>query len=217
MGREQKGTAGYADPKYWSLSVCKKEMDIYSAGLVLYFLYTDRHHFSGNDQITEYMKAEDYAYTLKDMPGIEEEIQRIIAKMIAREECRYHDIEEVIKDMENYLKRQGMSIAFPEMMIEEKKERGIRFSYKVGDVKYSPYIQNYRFVPIEFGTKQERSQNGADSAHILSFYRMNDKIKAVILHEDCHPVKIGSEEEVSEGDQYVYAGTSIQVMQIRKS
>ncbi len=217
MGREQKGTAGYADPKYWSLSVCKKEMDIYSAGLVLYFLYTDRHHFSGNDQITEYMKAEDYAYTLKDMPGIEEEIQRIIAKMIAREECRYHDIEEVIKDMENYLKRQGMSIAFPEMMIEEKKERGIRFSYKVGDVKYSPYIQNYRFVPIEFGTKQERSQNGADSAHILSFYRMNDKIKAVILHEDCQPVKIGSEEEVSEGDQYVYAGTSIQVMQIRKS
>lgn len=217
MGREQKGTPGYAEPKYWSLSVCKKEMDIYSAGLVLYFLYTGRHHFYGNEEITEYMKGGEYAYSLKDMPGIDEELKAIIAKMIAREEFRYHDIEEVIKDMEHYLKKQGMSITLPEMMTEEKKERGIRFSYRVGDVKYSPYVQNYRFVPIEFGTKQERSQNGTDSAHILSFYRMNNKIKAIVLHKDCHPVKIGSEEEVSEGDLYTYAGTNIQVMQIKKN
>ena len=119
--------------------------------------------------------------------------------------------------MENYLKRQGYSIDFPEMMPQEKGERSIRFSYRVGDVKYSPYIHNYRFVSIEFGTKQERSQNGADSAHILSFYRMNQKIKAIVLHKDCHPVKVSSEEEVSEGDLYTYAGTSIQVIQIKRN
>ena len=69
--REQKGTPGYADPKYWNSYFCQKEMDIYSAGLVLYFLYTGRHHFYGNEEIQRYMIGDDYAYTLKEMPGVD--------------------------------------------------------------------------------------------------------------------------------------------------
>ena len=67
-------------------------MDIYSAGLVLYFIYTGKHHFYGNDEIKNYMIGDDYAYQLKEMPGIDDRLSRIIAKMIAREEERYGSI-----------------------------------------------------------------------------------------------------------------------------
>lgn len=216
LRREQKGTPGYADPRYWNSYICRKEMDIYSAGLVLYFLYTGRHHFYGNEELQRYMVGDDYAYELKDMPGIDEPLKRIIAKMIAREEERYGDIREVIADMEAYLKEIGRMPKLPELLREENTRDTIRFSYKVGDVKYSPYVKNYRFIPIEFGRKQERSQNGRMSGHILSFYRMGDEIKSVILQEDCRIIKEKEPGRVCEGDLYSYAGTPIEVLQIKK-
>ena len=216
LRREQKGTPGYADPRYWNSYICRKEMDIYSAGLVLYFLYTGRHHFYGNEELQRYMVGDDYAYELKDMPGIDEPLKRIIAKMIAREEERYGDIREVIADMEAYLKEIGRMPKLPELLREENTRDTIRFSYKVGDVKYSPYVKNYRFIPIEFGRKQERSQNGRMSGHILSFYRVGDELRSVILQEDCHKIKEKERGRVREGDIYSYAGTEIEVLQIKK-
>ena len=214
--REQKGTPGYADPRYWNSYICRREMDIYSAGLVLYFLYTGRHHFYGNEELQRYMVGDDYAYTLKEMPGIDERLVRIIARMIAREEERYSDIREVIADMERYLSAAGRKPELPELLREKEGGDTIRFSYKVGDVKYSPYLKDYRFVPIEYGRRQERSQNGKMSGHILSFYRTGDKIRAVILHEDCHRVVEKEEGCVSEGDIFSYMGTNIEVLQIKK-
>ena len=216
LRREQKGTPGYADPRYWNSYICRKEMDIYSAGLVLYFLYTGRHHFYGNEELQRYMVGDDYAYELKDIPGIDEPLKRIIAKMIAREEERYGDIREVIADMEAYLKEIGRMPKLPELLREENTRDTIRFSYKVGDVKYSPYVKNYRFIPIEFGRKQERSQNGRMSGHILSFYRVGDEMRSVILQEDCHKIKEKERGRVREGDIYSYAGTEIEVLQIKK-
>ena len=216
LRREQKGTPGYADPRYWNSYICRKEMDIYSAGLVLYFLYTGRHHFYGNEELQRYMVGDDYAYELKDMPGIDEPLKRIIAKMIAREEERYGDIREVIADMEAYLKEIGRMPKLPELLREENTRDTIRFSYKVGDVKYSTYVKNYRFIPIEFGRKQERSQNGRMSGHILSFYRVGDEMRSVILQEDCHKIKEKERGRVREGDIYSYAGTEIEVLQIKK-
>lgn len=216
LRREQKGTPGYADPRYWNSYVCQKEMDIYSAGLVLYFLYTGNHHFYGNEELQRYMVGDDYAYQLKEMPGIDERLTRIVAKMIAREEERYTDIRDVIADMEAYLKSVGRMPELPELLKEEESRDTIRFSYKVGDVKYSPYMKKYRFVPIEFGRKQERSQNGKMSGHILSFYRIENEIKAVVLHEDCHKVVEKNPNHVSEGDIFSYVGTNIEVLQIKR-
>lgn len=216
LRREQKGTPGYADPRYWNSYICRKEMDIYSAGLVLYFLYTGRHHFHGNEELQRYMLGDDYAYELKEMPGIDEKLVAIIAKMIAREEDRYKDIRQVIADLEQYLTSVGRLPQLPELLREEETKDTIRLSYQVGEIKYSPYMKNYRFVPIDFGRKQERSQNGRMSGHILSFYRLNNRIKAVILHEDCHIVREKNPEWVSEGDMYSYAGTNIEILQIKR-
>ena len=162
------------------------------------------------------MIGDDYAYQLKEMPGIDERLSSIIAKMIAREDERYTSIKEVIRDMQNYLMSVRKMPDLPELLAQPAEEKTIRFSYRIGDVKYSPYIKNYRFIPIEFGTKQERSQNGRMSGHILSFYRMGDKIKAIILHEDCHVIRRQREEEVCEGDLFTYAGTNIEILQIKR-
>lgn len=216
LRREQKGTPGYADPHYWNSYICRPAMDIYSAGLVLYFIYTGKHHFYGSEEIKNYMIGDDYAYRLKEMPGIDERLSAIIAKMIAREEERYQDIREVIRDMRHYLLSVGKMPELPELLEPPQKQDTIRFSYRIGDVKYSPYLKNYRFVPIEFGTRQERSQNGKLSGHILSFYRMERKIKALTLHPDCHAVRQLRPGEVSEGDLFVYAGTEIEVLKIKR-
>lgn len=216
LRREQKGTPGYADPRYWNSYICRPEMDIYSAGLVLYFIYTGKHHFYGNDEIKNYMIGDDYAYQLKEMPGIDDRLSRIIAKMIAREEERYGSIKEVIQDMKEYLMSVRKLPELPEFLEQPQEQKTIRFSYRIGDVKYSPYMKNYRFIPIEFGTKQERSQNGRMSGHILSFYRMDDKVKALILHEDCHIIRKQKEKEVCEGDIFAYAGTNIEILQIKR-
>ena len=216
LRREQKGTPGYADPRYWNSYICHPEMDIYSAGLVLYFIYTGKHHFYGSEEIKNYMIGDDYAYQLKEMPGIDERLSRIIAKMIAREEERYGSIKEVIQDMTAYLTSVRKLPELPELLTQSQEEKTIRFSYRIGDVKYSPYMKNYRFIPIEFGTKQERSQNGRMSGHILSFYRMDDKIKVILLHEDCHIIKQQREGEVCAGDVFTYAGTNIEILQIKR-
>lgn len=214
--REQKGTPGYADPRYWNSYICRRELDIYSAGLVLYYLYTGKHHFYGNEELQRYMLGDEYAYELKEMPGIDERLSAIIGKMIAREEERYRDIREVIADMEQYLSSIGKLPRLPERLIMEEDQDTIRLSYKVGDVKYSPYVKNYRFVPIEFGKKQERSQNGRMSGHILSFYRVGNDMKALIFHEDCHRLVEKAPGILSEGDMFSYAGTIIEILQIKK-
>ena len=216
LRREQKGTPGFADPRYWYSYICSPETDINSACLVLYFIYTGKHHFYGNDEIKNYMIGDDYAYQLKEMPGIDDRLSRIIAKMIAREEERYGSIKEVIQDMKEYLMSVRKLPELPEFLEQPQEQKTIRFSYRIGDVKYSPYMKNYRFIPIEFGTKQERSQNGRMSGHILSFYRMDDKVKALILHEDCHIIRKQKEKEVCEGDIFTYAGTNIEILQIKR-
>lgn len=116
LRREQKGTPGYADPRYWNSYICHPEMDIYSAGLVLYFIYTGKHHFYGSEEIKNYMIGDDYAYQLKEMPGIDERLSRIIAKMIAREEERYGSIKEVIQDMTAYLTSVRKLPELPELL-----------------------------------------------------------------------------------------------------
>lgn len=214
--REQKGTPGYADPRYWNSYICRKEMDIYSAGLVLYFLYTGKHHFYGNAEIQRYMVGDDYAYQLKEMPGLDNRLYEIIAKMIAREEERYQNIREVITDMEEYLSQIGAMPALPERLKPGTEEDVIRFSYRVGDIRYSPYVRDNRFIPIEYGRKQERSQNGRLSAHILSFYRVGDEMKVLLLHEDCRRIEGEPGDVVHEGDCFSYGGTRIEVLKIRK-
>ncbi len=73
------------------------------------------------------MVGDDYAYELKEMPGIDERLVRIIARMIAREEERYSDIREVIADMENYLKSAGRMPELPELLKEKENGDTIRF------------------------------------------------------------------------------------------
>lgn len=215
LRREQKGTPGYADPGYWNSYVCRPEMDIYSAGLVLYFIYTGKHHFFGAEEINRYMEDPDYAYTLKDMPGIDPALTGILAKMIAPEQDRYHSIEPVIRDMETYLEQEGRLPDFPEQLESESQRDTIRLTYRVGDIKYSPYIRNYRFVPIYYGTRQERSKNGPYSGHILSFYRVDDQVRVLLLHEDCRAVSLQRDSQVTEGDKFLYHDTEIEVLQIR--
>lgn len=214
--REQKGTPGYADPKYWNSYICRKEMDIYSAGLVLYFIYTGRHHFYGNEDIQRYMVGDDYAYHLKEMQGVDQPLCEIVAKMIAREGERYTDIGEAIRDMKRYLSGKEELPALTDRLCDEEKQTLLRFSYRVGDVKYSPYIKNYHFLPIDFGKKQERSKNGPASAHILSFYRIGSRMKVMILHEDCRRINGEDRDYVEEGDQFFYAGTVIEILRIRQ-
>ncbi len=211
---EQKGTPGYADPKYWNSYICRQEMDIYSAGLVLYFIYTGHHHFHGSGEINRYMVGDDYAYRLKEMPGVEEGIVKIISRMIAPEKDRYSHVREIIRDLTACLDRSGCLPEIPELLGDESSDE-IRFSYRVGEVKYSHYLKDYRFVPIEYGTRQERSRNGVLSGKIMAFYRIGKRIHSVLLHEDCHPILVRKPEEVSEGDLYTYGGTGIEVLGIR--
>lgn len=102
--REQKGTPGYAEPKSWNRYSCNKQMDIYSTGLLMYFIFMEQHHFYGQEEITRYLQADEYAYRLKDTKNMDQKLRRIIQKMIAREEERYQSIEEVIRDYTEYLK-----------------------------------------------------------------------------------------------------------------
>lgn len=215
--REQKGTLGYAEPKSWNSYAAKKQMDIYSAGLVFYFIYMEKHHFSGQDEITRYLLADDYAYTLKDTGDMDFELRAILQKMIAREEERYERIEDIIYDFVHYLRKVDRYPKIPELMMEEPSDQ-MRLYYRIGPITYSPVLKNYRFVPIEFGRKQLRSKNGAFSSHILSFYRMGNVIKAVILNPECEKIVSQAEdyEVISEGDKFVYADTEIEILKIKE-
>jgi serine/threonine protein kinase len=215
--REQKGTLGYAEPKSWNSYAAKKEMDIYSAGLVFYFIYMEKHHFSGQDEITRYLLADDYAYTLKDTGNMDRELRTILQKMIAKEGERYERIEDVIFDFVHYLRIHHAYPVIPELMMEEPSDL-IRLYYRVGPITYSPVLKRDRFVPIEFGRKQIRSKNGADSSHILSFYRTGEQLKAIILNPECKKVVSCEKDEeiLSEGDQFLYAGTEIEILKIKE-
>ncbi len=213
--RQQKGTPGYADPAYWNSYVCDRGMDIYSAGLVLFFLYTGRHHFHGSEEINRYMVGDDYAYTLKEMPGISPGIREIISKMIARPENRYEDIRDVVKDFEECLKKDLALPDLPELFSDRAGEDVIRFSYRIGDITYRPYVRNYRFIPVIFGQKQERSRNGKASGHILSFYRVDGLMKVLITNENCQILSMGDREVLGEGDCFLYEGVKIEILKIR--
>lgn len=215
MGREQKGTAGYADPAYWSSSICKKEMDIYSAGLVLYYLYTGRHHFYGNEEIQHYMQADSYAYTLKAMRGIDPQLSDIIARMITFEKDRYHEIEDVLSDFRDYLFKAGITISLPELAQTEHKDPELRLSYKVDGIKYVHYLKNYRFVPVIPGRKQARSYEGKLDSHVMSFYRMDDVVKIIVLNNQCQTLQVKVPGIASAGDTYMYAGIQIEITGIR--
>ena len=95
------------------------------------------------------MIGDDYAYQLKEMPGIDERLSRIIAKMIAREEERYGSIKEVIQDMTAYLTSVRKLPELPELLTQSQEEKTIRFSYRIGDVKYSPYTVSYTHLAME--------------------------------------------------------------------
>ena len=78
------------------------------------------------------MVGDDYAYQLKEMPGIDERLVHIIARMIAREEERYSDIREVIADMEGYLRSVGRLPELPELLREKDMGGHHPFSTKWG-------------------------------------------------------------------------------------
>ena len=42
----------------------------------------EKHHFSGQDEYTHYLMANDYAYTLKDTGSMDVELRNILQKMI---------------------------------------------------------------------------------------------------------------------------------------
>lgn len=216
--REQKGTLGYAEPRSWNSYRADKKMDIYSAGLVLYFIYMERHHFSGQEEITHYLMADDYAYTLKDTGEMDLELRAILQKMIAREENRYEHIKDVIRDFVHYLNQKGCCPEIPELMMELPSD-GMRLYYRMDNVIYNPVLKNYRFLPIEYGKKQLRSKNGVFTSHILSFYRIGKEIKAIILDERC--VKTVSQEENQErirvGDIFTYSDTEIEILKIEEA
>ena len=215
--REQKGTLGYAEPKSWNSYRADKKMDIYSAGLVFYFIYMEKHHFSGQDEYTHYLMANDYAYTLKDTGTMDKELRAILQKMIAREEDRYDNIADVIRDFVHYLNQKGYFIEIPELMMPMPSD-GIRIYYRMDSVIYNPVLKNYRFLPIEYGRKQLRSKNGLLTSHILSFYRVDQEIKVVILDERCK--KTVSMDENTEilcaGDKFEYADTEIEILKIEE-
>lgn len=213
MQRKQRGTPGYAEPQAWNSHECTPLMDIYSLGLVFYFLYMEKHHFYGRKEIEAYLIGDEYSYTLKDTAGLPGEIRAILQKMIARREERYQTIEEVIDDFSAYLKKEGYDWMLKELLVEEPSEK-MQFSYKMGCIKYSPMVKNYHFVPICIGSKQERSKNGVLNAHILSFYRVNDKMKYAILDESCRKIGDSTVDEVKVGDKFVYGSIETTVTKI---
>lgn len=215
--REQKGTPGYAEPKYWNSYRADKRMDIYSAGLLFYFIYMEKHHFSGQDEISHYLMAGSYAYTLKPTPGLPEELRNILSKMIAREEERYGDIREVIRDFIRYLRKYDCCPEIPELMMEEPAG-SVKVFFRLGPAIYSPVIRNSHFYPVEIGSKQLRSKNGVLTSHILSFYNIENQVKAVILDDRCQKILSRDEnpEILSEGDQFVYADTMLEIMKIEE-
>ncbi len=212
--QEQKGTLGYVDPRYWNSYICTRQMDIYSAGLVLYFLYTGKHHFYGNEEIERYMTGDDYAYCLKEMRGESAVVAPILQKMIAPEEERYENIDAVIHDMESCLTKQGEYPYIPEIFGREAEGSTIRLIYQVGNIRYSLHLKDYHFVPIDFGRRQKRSRNGENSGHILSFYRVGESIRVMILSSDCQVVSCENPEDLKEGDTFFYDGVPICIVRI---
>jgi len=215
--REQKGTLGYAEPKSWNSYHADIKMDIYSAGLLFYFIYMEKHHFSGQDEITSYLLAGDYSYTLKPTPGLDEELRRIIAKMMAREEERYADIRTVIRDFVRYLKNNRCYPDIPELMMEEAG-KSVRIYYRIGSVIYSPVLKEGHFYPIEFGSRQLRSRNGILTSHIVSFYYMENQVKNIILDERCKKsVSLLEDENIlNAGDQFTYADIKLEILKIEE-
>lgn len=213
MQRKQRGTPGYAEPQAWNSHECTPLMDIYSLGLVFYFLYMEKHHFYGRKEIEAYLIGDEYSYTLKDTAGLPGEIRVILQKMIAKREERYQTIDEVIDDFRTYLKKEEYSEMLEELLTEEPSEK-MQFSYKMGCIKYSPMVKNYHFVPICIGSKQERSKNGVLNAHILSFYRVNDKMKYAILDESCRKMGDSRANEVKVGDKFVYGSIETTITKV---
>lgn len=211
--RKQRGTPGYAEPQAWNSHECTPLMDIYSLGLVFYFLYMEKHHFYGRKEIETYLIGDDYSYTLKDTPGLPEEIRKILQKMIARREERYQTIDEVMSDFCAYFKKEGYLWTLDELLVEQPSEK-MQFSYKMGCIKYSPMVKNYHFVPICIGSKQERSKNGRVNAHILSFYRVNEKMKYAILDKECQKIGESTDYEVRVGDKFVYGSIETTITKI---
>lgn len=201
--RKQRGTPGYAEPQAWNSHECTPLMDIYSLGLVFYFLYMEKHHFYGRKEIETYLIGEDYSYTLKGTPGLPEELRNILQKMIARRQERYQTIDEVMGDFFAYFKKEQILCTLDELLSEEPSQK-MQFSYKIGCIKYSPMVKNYHFIPICIGSKQERSKNGRVNAHILSFYRVNEKMKYAILDKDCQKMGDSTDHEVRVSDQFIY-------------
>ena len=215
--REQKGTLGYAEPKSWNSYHADIKMDIYSAGLLFYFIYMEKHHFSGQDEIAAYLLAGDYAYTLKPTPGMDWELRQILAKMIAREEERYSDIRSVIRDFVHYLKEKNCFPYIPELTMEEPGKT-MRIVYKAGSVIYSPIIKEGHFYPIEIGSRQLRSKNGILTSHILSFYFIENQVKNIIVDDRCRKsISIDENEDIlKEGDQFLYTDTVLEILKIEE-
>ncbi len=215
--REQKGTLGYAEPKAWNSYHADIKMDIYSAGLLFYFIYMEKHHFSGQDEIAHYLLAGDYAYTLKPTPGMDEDLRRILSKMIAKEEDRYSDIRAVIRDFCHYLKSIDAFPDVPELMMEEPGKH-IRICYRIGSVIYSPVIKENCFYPIEFGSRQLRSRNGVLTSHIISFYYTAEQLKVILLDERCKKITSVSENRdiLNVGDQFSYADVKLEILKIEE-
>lgn len=185
--RKQRGTPGYAEPQAWNSHECTPLMDIYSLGLVFYFLYMEKHHFYHRKEIETYLLGEEYAYTLKNTPGLPAKLRAILEKMIAKREDRYESIDSVISDFRAYVKGEGYEDTLDELLMEQPSTK-MQFSYKIGSIKYSPMVKNYHFIPICIGSKQERSKNGTINAHIVSFYRVDDAIKCAILDPVCKKI-----------------------------
>lgn len=217
-GREQKGTLGYAEPRAWNSSRVSIGMDIYSAGLLFYFIYMERHHFSGQDEISHYLMAGEYAYSLKDTPGMDIELREILEKMIAREGDRYKSIEDVINDFTAYLKKKQLYPVIPELL-EEKPVKSVKICYKMGPALYTPVIRENHFYHVKYGSKQLRSRNGILTSHILSFYYTNHQVRCVILDDRCSKcTSLNEKKEIlNAGDRFLYADIQIEIMKIEEA
>ena len=113
------GSTGYTYPhSCWSETRERPciQWDLYSAALLFWYIIEDEHHFNGDERDSYLLEEnESMAFNLKDMLGFKkdfpseryEELYGIFKKMMGKPSYKeqYSNIQSVIGDYENYLKR----------------------------------------------------------------------------------------------------------------
>lgn len=111
------GTRGYASPEHYGPDPdgLDARSDVYSLGVTLYVLLTDRNPFrveekSTDEQIREKVLAGDFPRPSALVKGIHRELEAICLKALATDPAaRYQSVRELAEDVENWLADQPVS------------------------------------------------------------------------------------------------------------